>query len=174
MIPHELRFPGGSVSLFLLLAGLAMAAPEMIPEEDLVLVGRTAPEIELKTLDGAEFSLAALRGKTVILSFWASWCGPCRQELPALSELQKTRSDIAIYAVNVDRIRGKAQGFLRSVKFDLPIVWDNESVAMGQWNVMSMPTMFLIDSQGTVKWRKVGYSKEKGLSALEAKLDELK
>jgi len=158
----------------LLLAGLAMAAPEMIPEEDLVLVGRTAPEIELKTLDGDEFSLASLRGNTVVLSFWASWCGPCRQELPALSALQETRSDVQIYAVNVDRLRGKAQGFLRSVQFELPIVWDNNSVAMGQWNVMSMPTMFVIDKQGTVKWRKVGYSRENGLSALEAELDALK
>lgn len=153
---------------------LALAAPEMIPEVDAEVVGRTAPEIELQRLDGVPFSLQALRGKTVVLSFWASWCGPCRKELPALSELQKKRSDVVIYAVNVDRERAMAEAFLRQVQFELPIVWDNESLAMGQYNVMSMPTMFVIDSKGTVKWAKTGFSQEKGLVELEAILDGMK
>ncbi len=155
-------------------ASLALAAPEMIPLEDIEVVGRTAPDMELKTFDGGDFSLAATRGRPVVLSFWASWCGPCRAELPALSELQKQRDDVVIYAVNVDRERNKAQAFLKRVKFELPIVWDNQSLAMGEWNVMSMPTMFLLDAQGTVKWKKVGYSSKNGLSELEAKLDAMK
>ncbi len=155
-------------------AGLAFGAPEMIPEVNGEVIGRTAPDIELQLLDGGAFSLQALRGKTVVLSFWASWCGPCRRELPALSELQKQRKDIVIYAVNVDRERAKAEGFLRQVAFELPIVWDNESLAMGQYNVMSMPTLVLIDKTGTVKWTKTGFSPEKGLVELEAAIAGLK
>ena len=77
----------------LTLAGLAQAAPEMIPEKAVDLLGRTAPTFEAKTFEGQDFSLQKLRGKTVVLSFWASWCTPCRQELPALSKLQSQRAE---------------------------------------------------------------------------------
>jgi len=152
----------------------AWAAPELIPEEDADLVGRTAPSFEAVTLDGDPFDLEAVRGKPVVLAFWASWCGPCRLELPALSKLQAERDDIAIYAVNVDRDRRKADAFLRKIEVDLPVVWDNQSVAMGQYDVLSMPTMFLLDAQGTVKLRKVGYSEQKGLTELLTALEGLR
>lgn len=160
--------------VMLLLGSSALAEPEMIPEQAGDLLGRTAPSFEAVRLDGQPFDLEATRGKPVVLSFWASWCGPCQLELPALSELQKTRPDIAIYAVNVDRDRRLADRFLSKVQVDLPIVWDNASMAMGQYDVLSMPTMFLLDANGTVKLRKVGYSKEKGLAELEAALAALR
>lgn len=151
----------------------ALAAPEMIPDTPLDLVGRTAPDFTAQTQDGAEFKLESTRGKTVILSFWASWCGPCRQELPALDVLAKQRPDLAIYAVNVDRTQADAARFLQRVQFDLPIVWDNNAEALGQYDVMSMPTMFLVDGNGTVKWRKTGFSTQNGLKELEEQLGKL-
>jgi thiol-disulfide isomerase/thioredoxin len=155
----------------LIAAGLALAAPpEMIPLEALDLVGRTAPGFELTMLDGGAFKLEDQRGKRVVLSFWASWCGPCRQELPALAALQKERPDIAIFAVNVDRDPALARRFLSQVQFDLPIVWDPDSIALGQYEVLSMPTMFLLDENGTVKFRKTGFSTQNGLKELEAAL----
>lgn len=157
-----------------LLVTMALAAPEMIPDIPMDLVGRTAPGFTAERANGSVFELDETRGKPVLLSFWASWCGPCRLELPALDALQKTRDDVVIYAVNVDRDRTKAEPFLASVKFDLPIVWDNQAEALGQYDVTSMPTMFLLDAQGTVKWRKTGYSREKGLAELEAALDGLR
>ncbi len=160
------------MTALLLWMGLALAGPEMIPEEDPSLVGRTAPAIELQTLDGEAFSLESHRGKVVVLAFWASWCGPCRLELPALDELQKSRSDMAVFAVNVDRQRSAAERFLRKVPVDLPIVWDNTATALGQYNVMSMPTVFVVDPQGTVKLTKVGYSREKRLVEIVAAIDE--
>ena len=81
----------------------------MIPEEDLSLVGRTAPQIEAPMMDGGTFDLESLRGNIVLLAFWASWCSPCRAELPALTRLQKERPELAIYAVNVDRAKPPAQ-----------------------------------------------------------------
>lgn len=155
-------------------AGAAVAAPEMIPDVPLDLVGRTAPGFVALADDGSSFDLASTRGKPVVLSFWASWCGPCRLELPALDALQKQRPDVAIYAVNVDREQQAAARFLQAVKFDLPIVWDNQAEALGQYDVSSMPTMFLLDAQGTVKWRKTGFSREKGLVELEEQLGRLK
>lgn len=145
--------------------------PKMVPAESLDLVGRTAPDFNLKTLDGGEFKLQDQRGKRVILSFWASWCGPCRLELPALSQLQKERDDVVIYAVNVDRDPRKAKQFLAKVKVELPIIWDPESVALGQYEVLSMPTMFLLDENLTLKWRKTGFSQANGLKELLVQLD---
>jgi len=152
----------------------AHAGPELIPEDAVDMVGRTAPSFAATTLDGQPFDLESTRGKPVVLAFWASWCGPCRLELPALSKLQKERSDIVIYAVNVDRDRRKADAFLRKIEVDLPVVWDNESKAMGQYDVLSMPTTFLLDPQGTVKLRKVGYSEAKGLTELLTALEGLR
>lgn len=158
----------------LLGATLAIGAPEMIPLEDKVLVGRTAPDFDAVMLDGAPFKLSETRGKPVILAFWASWCGPCRAELPALAEFQKAHPELSIFAVNVDTDKNKANGFLRKVKFDLPVVWDNQAMALGQYDVLSMPTVFLLDSKGTVKHRKTGYSTQKGFIDIETKLAEVK
>lgn len=155
------------------LTAMALAAPEMIPETNVDLVGRTAPGFTAVDDDGNSFNLDDTRGKTVLLSFWASWCGPCRLELPALDALQKTRDDIVVYAVNVDREKADAAKFLSRVSFDLPIIWDNKAEALGHYEVMSMPTMFLLDAQGTVKWRKTGFSKANGLTELEAQLEKL-
>lgn len=158
--------------LWLLVTQLVFAAPEMIPEVDASIVGRTAPEIEA-SMDGGEFRLSDHRGKPVVLAFWASWCGPCRLELPALDELQKSRSDIAVFAVNVDRDKGKALRFLKQVQFDLPIVWDNQSLALGAYQVLSMPTVIVVDGEGTVKLVKVGFNRERKLSEIEAVLEEI-
>lgn len=157
----------------LLLAALATAdaAPRMIPLEEVDLVGRTAPSFELELLGGGTFTLDAMRGKQTVLSFWASWCGPCREELPALEQLAKERGDIVVYAINVDRDPNLARRFLAQVKVDLPVVWDPDSVALGQYEVLSMPTMFLLDENLTVKFRKTGFSKENGLKELIAELD---
>ena len=154
---------------------VALAAPELIPEEAMqnVLVGRTAPDFDAQQADGQAFKLSETRGKPVLLTFWASWCGPCRAELPDLSDYQKAHPELSIFAVNVDRERRKAEGFLRQVSFDLPIVWDTDSQAMGQYDVLSMPTMFLLDANGTLKWRKTGYSRANGFKELDAALEAL-
>jgi thiol-disulfide isomerase/thioredoxin len=155
------------LALCLLLSVPALAAPEMIPVEEPAAIGRTAPPMQLKTLDGADFDLERYRGKPVVLAFWASWCTPCRRELPALDELAKRRNDVHVFAVNVDRARAKAERFLEDVPITLPVVWDNDSRVMGQLDVTAMPTTFVVDAQGTVKWRKSGFAEDKGLEELE-------
>jgi thiol-disulfide isomerase/thioredoxin len=148
--------------------------PEMIPVEALDLLNRPAPGFELKTLDGGSFKLQDQKGKVVVLSFWASWCGPCRQELPALVELKKELPDLQIFAVNVDRDPNLARKFLATTPVDLPIVWDPDAIALGQYEVLSMPTMFLLDKAQVVRFRKTGYSAERGLTELREALAGVK
>lgn len=154
----------------------ASAYPEMIPLQEASLVGRAAPEVELSTLDGGQFVLSESRGKPVVLAFWASWCGPCRKEMPALVALQQERADVQIVMVNVDRDLRDARRFLSQIglsKDDAEIALDNEALALGAYGVMSMPTTFLIDQSGVVRFHKVGFSTEKGLAELEAALAEV-
>ena len=146
--------------------------PEMIPEEAMDIVGHAVPDIQLQLRDGGRFNLADYRGKVVVISFWASWCSPCRQELPALSLLAKERKDIVFVTINVDRSQADAEKFLANVQMDLPVAFDPESLSMGQFLVMSMPTMFVIDRKGNVHYRKIGYSQEKGFTELLAAVEK--
>ncbi len=154
-----------------LIAILLMAAPEMIPAGDADLLGHSAPDVTLKMADGKTTKLSALKGRPVVLSFWASWCGPCRKELPALAVLAAKRSDVQFLAVNVDRDRAPAEKFLKELKLPLPIAFDPDSSVVSQFEVVVMPTMFMVDKNGTVKFRKTGFSAEKGLAELIAALD---
>ena len=164
-----------ATALVLSMLGVALAAPEMIPEtEDQDLIGRTAPDFELSMMDGSTFKLSEHRGKPVVLAFWASWCGPCRLELPALDAYAVEHPDVSIVAVNVDRELKDAEKFLRQVSVDLPVALDAESRVMGNFSVYTMPTTILLDPNGTVKLFKIGYGKEKGLSELDAAINGLK
>lgn len=143
----------------------------MIPVEALEVVGQTAPSFELTLRDGSSWKLDDQRGKIVVLAFWASWCGPCRNELPEMSALAAERSDVVFVAVNVDRHKAEAEKFLRQVQVTMPIAWDPDALALGEYNVMSMPTTFVIDKNGIVVKKKVGYSRERKLAELEAAID---
>lgn len=140
--------------------------PEMIPVEAMEIVGHAAPDIDLELKDGGRFKLADQRGKIVVFSFWASWCSPCRKELPALSTLAPQYKDVVFVAINVDKERGPAEKFLSAVNFNLPIAFDPDAMTMGQFSVMSMPTMYVIDRKGNVFYKKVGFSEEKGFAEL--------
>jgi len=105
-----------------------------------------------------------------LLAFWASWCRPCQQELPALSEWQKTHPDVAIYAVSVDRKREDAEKFINKVSFDLPVAFDPDANHLSRYGVTSMPTMFLFDKTGELAWRHTGYSQKNGLTELDEAL----
>ena len=168
---HDLY--GDIMFLSFILASLSLASPEMIPIEDADLKGRTAPSFSLPLFEGGLVELEKLRGKPVVLSFWASWCGPCRFELPELSRIKPLYPNVQFLAVNVDRDKKSAQRFLSKVNFSLPIAWDNEALTLGEYGVISMPTMVLIDEKGTVQYVKVGYSREKKLVELEGKIKEL-
>lgn len=161
-------------TLALLLNAPALAAPEMIPAEAMEVVGHEGSDFDLPLRDGGNFKLSDQKGRLVVVSFWASWCGPCRLELPALSAFAAKHPEVRVIAVNVDKERAAADRFLSNLDVKLPIAYDPDAIALGAYAVTSMPTMFIVDRKGQVAWQKVGFGAEKGLSELESTLKGLK
>jgi len=145
--------------------------PEMIPVEAMEPQVLHAAPLSLPLRGGGNFDLESHRGRVVVLSFWASWCAPCRLELPALSEYAKSRTDVDFIAINVDRTQPAAEKFLRQVNVGLPIAFDPNAIFMGKYGVTSMPTTFVIGKSGDVFNKKVGYSQENGLTELIGYID---
>jgi peroxiredoxin len=121
--------------------------------------GDKAPDFTAPGLAGEAISLAAYRGKVVYLDFWASWCGPCAQALPALDKLRKEfpADDFQVVAVNVDRESKSAKAFLRKRPIGYPSALDPEGAIPARFGVETMPTSFLIDRDGTVRHVQRGF-----------------
>ena len=138
---------------------------------DLVEPGETLPAFEGTLLGGGTFDSQALAGRVTLINFWASWCTPCRKELPALAGLhaRTDRADFEIVAVNVDRDPALARRFLGTTPLPFPVVLDPASEIVGQFDVTAMPTSVLIGRDGAVLERHAGYS-DAWFSALEERV----
>jgi thiol-disulfide isomerase/thioredoxin len=136
--------------------------------------GASMPAFELKTLAGGSITREALEGKVTLVAFWASWCGPCRRELPALSKVheQLKEKGFQVLAVNVDKEEALARRFLGDVTPPYPVVLDPTASLMGSFDVVAMPTSVLIGPDLTVVSRHEGYSEER-LAEVRKEVEEL-
>lgn len=136
--------------------------------------GEKSPDFSAPTLAGQNLRLSSLHGKVVLLDFWASWCEPCKKELPILAKMAprlKTKG-IEIVAVNIDEDRQKALDFLRTHSLQLTVVADPGKSIVGRWEPPKMPSSFAIDKNGVVRAVNSGF--EPGDEAkLEAQLTAL-
>lgn len=123
-------------------------------------IGDPAPEYSSTTLEGGEASLASLRGEVVLLNVWATWCPPCREEIPALQALHEEHAGRGLRVVGVsidgrgerESIRAFLAGF--GVSYD---IWhDPDERVSGVFRTQGVPTTVLIDREGTLRWRHVG------------------
>jgi thiol-disulfide isomerase/thioredoxin len=138
----------------LALPGLACAAYTVRPWPP----GKAAPTLALSDLDGKAWSLASLKGRPVLLNFWASWCEPCRAEMPSL-ELLATRHEkagLVVLSVNYQEPAPKIRQFLETLPFSLPILLDTDGDAAGAWTPRVFPTTVLIDRSGTPRSSVIG------------------
>jgi len=122
--------------------------------------GRPAPAIALPSLDGSVKRLADLRGKVVLVDFWASWCGPCKASFPALDSLHRELRDrgFEVFAINVDERRRDADAFLAGRSPAMTILFDPKGSAPMAFNVRAMPSSAVIDRAGTIRYTHEGYS----------------
>lgn len=121
-------------------------------------IGFTAPDFTLPTVDSREISLSDYRGRPIILNFWASWCGPCRYEVPAFKAFYERypEEQVVIIAVSTQDDPDSARGYAIAdgLKFVIPV--DPRGVVANLYNVRGLPTTFIIDENGVIKSIKIG------------------
>lgn len=128
-------------------------------------VGHPAPEIELVDTNGQAFKLSALRGTPVVLNFWATWCPPCRAELPELQAAsERLAGQVAIIGVNQGEAPAEVQVFARQLGLTFEIPLDTQLAASRLYLVRSLPTTFFIDRSGVIRRMQVGPLTEATLS----------
>jgi peroxiredoxin len=140
------------------LLGLAPLAP-LRSVAAAVDVGGRAPEIGLNDLDGRPMRMNELRGKVVLVDFWASWCAPCRQEFPVLQRLHQrfASQGLVIVGVSVDNELRNVRDFLRRNPASFRIVHDPRKEVAGRYGGRAMPSSYLIDRRGIVRFYHPGF-----------------
>lgn len=160
--------------LIVLLVCLLMASQVMaVPAPDAPVMGEPAPALLGRDRDGHATDLAEYRGKVVVVTFWASWCGYCLKELPALNALQQQAGDqwLKIIAVNVEDAPRNYRAMLRQMRdYVLVMTRDPDGSIAADYGVKAYPNLWIIDPQGRVASHHVGY----GEDSLQGIVDEIK
>jgi thiol-disulfide isomerase/thioredoxin len=118
----------------------------------------SAPALALKDLEGREHQLADYRGKVVLVNFWATWCEPCRQEMPSIQRLSAKLAGkpFVVLAVNVDEPAARIRKFLTDTGFDQPVLLDVNKSVTKQWSARVLPVTFIVGPDGRLRYRLLG------------------
>jgi peroxiredoxin len=141
------------------LALLTILLCAVAPANAAVNPGAPAPAFTLAARDGGKLSLADLKGQVVMINFWATWCGPCRQEMPLLAQLHDKYEPLGfiMLGVNVEPDSAAAVAWLKNVPVNFPILFDTDSAVAGRFGVEGMPSSVLVDRNGQVRYIHRGY-----------------
>lgn len=141
------------------------------------LAGQAAPDFVLKSAAGQNLRLSEYRGDVVMINFWATWCGPCRQEMPLLDDLYNRyqRVGFNLLGVNIDDDSGRAMEMVDELGVSFPVLFDEKKEVSKLYQVEAMPVTILVDRHGTVRHVHHGYKpgyEEKYLTEIRALLRE--
>jgi len=139
-------------ALLLVTAGPALAAaPAESPQP--------APDFSLPARDGSAVQLSALKGQVVMINFWATWCGPCRQEMPLLEQIHAKYEPLGftLLGVNVEPDTAAANTWLKGMPVSFPIPFDTRNTVAEQFGVLGMPSSVFVDREGRVRYVHRGY-----------------
>ncbi len=146
--------------LLVVVCGLGLALSLLVsPAQASKKLTGAAPDFTLRAASGPNVRLQELRGEVVMINFWASWCGPCRQEMPILNDLYKRykRAGFTVLGVNVDADTRDAERYLREVTVSFPVLYDTESKVSKLFDVAAMPTTVMVDRNGNMRYLHRGY-----------------
>lgn len=148
-IRRAVRVLGAGLALTL---SIAASAATIAP-------GAPAPAFQLHSASSSDLSLGDLKGQVVLINFWASWCGPCRQEMPVLEQLYKKykAAGFTLLGVNVEPKSADAEGFLKATPVSFPILFDPDSKVSRLYEVSGMPSTVILDRSGKVRYVHHGY-----------------
>ena len=135
-------------------------------------IGQPAIDFELKDLKGQTVSLSSLKGKAVMINFWASWCPPCREEMPDIENAYKDYKDqgLVVLAVNIQEDNGTASDFVQKLGLTFPVVLDTAGNVSEKYHVYSLPTSYFIDRDGIVRDLNIGRMDRKTIDAKVKKI----
>jgi len=134
--------------------------------------GNPAPDFALQDVNGKDVSLADYKGNVIMVNFWATWCGPCKREIPDFVELQKTYGGkgLKIVGIALDD-PSEVNAFVKNERLNYDVLIGTDEVAMRYGNIRSIPTTFLVDREGKIVSSYVGLQpKEKWVSEIESLL----
>jgi peroxiredoxin len=156
--------------------GTGKAQTRINPEErESPQEGFLAPSFSLPRLNGSVVNLIDYKGRVVLVNFWATWCGPCKMEIPSLIRLYQKRksTDFEIVAISLDRTpASKVADFVKAKQMDFPILLNPEGEVSEKYLVRGIPASFLIDKKGMIRWKVVGGVEWDGEVVLN-KIDQL-
>jgi len=140
-----------------LTSGLMMAGCSPTSAQG-VEVGNLAPDFQLQNLDGQTVSLGNLQGKPVLINFWATWCPPCRSEMPYIQEIYEAWADkeLVVLAINIGESSSKAEEFRQSYNLSFTVLLDTKQDVAQRYNITGIPTTFFIDKDGIIQDKVIG------------------
>jgi thiol-disulfide isomerase/thioredoxin len=153
---------------------------KMVEELRKSMLNEAAPSFALLDLSGNKVNIADLKGKVVVVDFWATWCGPCKASFPGMQKMvnkYKENADVKFVFVDtwerVDQKEKNAADFIADNKYSFHVLLDNDSKVVEQFKVDGIPTKFVIDKNGTIRFKAVGFdgSDDKLMSELTAMID---
>jgi peroxiredoxin len=147
------------LSLFAMALSATLLASVYTTTASAVSASGPAANFTLKSATGENIRLSEHRGQVVLINFWASWCGPCRQEMPHLDALHQKFQPLGftVFGVNVEADRQRADQVLRDIPVGFPILFDDRNQVSELYNVDAMPVTVLVDRDGNIRYMHRGY-----------------
>jgi DsbE subfamily thiol:disulfide oxidoreductase len=136
--------------------------------------GQTAPDFYFENREGESTSLGQLKGRLVLVNFWATWCGPCRSEMPFLQHLYEDwpEEELLVLAINIQESSSDVSQFLQSYGFSFTVLLDSKGNVARRYNVTGIPTTFFIDKEGVIQNVHVGsFQSQAEIEAILSKID---
>jgi peroxiredoxin len=146
-------------SHYLLAVWLLVSTSLSVADSQLTPIVRQPPAVDfqLPDLQGKLFNLQDYRGKPVIINFWATWCPPCRAELPSMNRAwAKVKNDIAMIAINVGEDEATINRFLQDYPIDFQVLLDKDTSILQHWPISGLPTSFVLSPQGNIYYQAIG------------------